>query len=226
MPLFAIGDVHGCLTALKTVFEASGISSDDKVIFLGDYVDRGPHSAEVIDWILERKNENIVTLRGNHEVMMMEFCRQTAPSNPHTENWLRYGGAETLASYEIDPSQPDFEVIPSSHWEFLDRTLPYYEMENFIFVHAGLKPGISLSMQLPRALFWQKIVNEPEPYANGRTVICGHTAQRSGEIANFGHTICIDTCAYGGQWLTCLEVDSGDYWQANQEGAVRKGRLS
>ncbi len=225
MSTFAIGDIHGCLTALKTLYKAVGISSDDTMIFLGDYVDRGPHSAQVIDWILERDDRNAFALRGNHEVMMMEFCRRKAPSNPHTENWLRYGGAETLASYEIDPSRPDFEKIPSRHWAFLDRTLPYHEMENFIFVHAGLKPGIALSMQLPRALFWQKIVGEPQSYGDGKTVICGHTAQRSGEIANFGHTICIDTCAYGGQWLTCLEVESGTYWQANQEGTVREGKL-
>jgi serine/threonine protein phosphatase 1 len=225
MPVFAIGDIHGCLTALVAVFEAASISSEDVVVFLGDYVDRGPQSAQVIDWILDRQYPNTFTLRGNHEIMMMEFCGRKSNSNPHTINWLVHGGAETLASYYIDPDDPDFRLVPYSHWVFLNKTLPYYETKDFIFVHAGLKPKVPLKMQLPPALFWRKILDEPLPYGDGRTVICGHTAQSSGEIANFGHTICIDTCVYGGQWLTCLEVESGQYWQANQLGKVREGRL-
>ncbi|MDH3649790.1 MAG: serine/threonine protein phosphatase [Saprospiraceae bacterium] len=224
MSTFAIGDIHGCLTALETLYVSAGITNRDSVIFLGDYVDRGPNSAQVINWILEIEVDKLITLRGNHEIMMMEFRNLGPHSNPHSSSWLKYGGSETLSSYHIAHSDRWYEHVPQEHWRFLENTLPYYNLGDIIFVHAALRPTVPLHQQLPQALFWKKLEN-PKAYAPNKKVICGHTAQKDGNIANYGHTICIDTCAYGGQWLTCLDVDSGQYWQANQTGDVRMGRL-
>ncbi len=222
MATFAIGDIHGCFTALETLIQVVAPSPEDQIVFLGDYVDRGPNSAHVIEYLRLLDPENAICLRGNHEIMMMAFRDQ----QPDSKSWLDYGGAETLISYGIETLSEDWlSEIPDEHWSFLENTLPYYEVEGFVIVHAGLEPGVPLPLQTSQALFWNKMIN-PKPYADDVRVICGHTAQTNGMIANLGHTICIDTCAYGDQWLTCLELEWGTFWQANQKGEARQGRIS
>ncbi len=93
------------------------------------------------------------------------------------------------------------------------------------FVHAGLQAGVSLKDQSPLHIYWQKYLI-PSSYAPEKTVICGHTSRKNGLIADFGHTICIDTFAWGDQWLTCLEVESGQYWQTRKKGEFREGFLN
>ena len=221
MAIYAIGDIHGCLKSLETVYAAFDFQDDDKLVLLGDYVDRGPHSSQVLDWILARKDDHLITLCGNHEIMMLD-ARYYAPS---PGGWLGFGGKETLMSYGIQHQNNWFDHIPDDHWHFMENTLPYHKEGHFIFVHAGLEAGIALEDQSPKSLYWDKL-SDPIPYSAGAIVVCGHTAQKSGVIANYGHTICIDTFAYGGQWLTCLEVTSGSFWQGNQEGELRSGVLS
>ena len=221
MSTFVIGDVHGCLQALEAVMSAANPVMDDTVIFLGDYVDRGPHSAQVLDWILQHRGDKWVTLLGNHEIMMMDFRDQS----PDTSSWLEYGGAETLQSYGIEYSPDWHKQVPDEHWQFLENTLPYFEAGHYIFVHAGLQPGIALEAQMPRTLFWDKY-EYPLPYAPDKRIVTGHTARKNGLVADYGHTINIDTYVYGGQWLTCLEVDSGKYWQGNQQADTRIGHLA
>jgi serine/threonine protein phosphatase 1 len=95
-------------------------------------------------------------------------------------------------------------------------------------VHANAHPDKALSDQSNLTLFWEKFEGSPaatRPHISGKTLICGHTAQMSGRPKNLGHAICIDTCPYADGWLTCLDVDTGHYWQANQEGASREGTL-
>ncbi len=222
MRTLAIGDIHGCDTALTTLVKAVDLTAEDRLIFLGDYVDRGPGSKDVIDWILANRDlRETVTLRGNHEVMMLA-ARQ---SYFDLTLWLPSGGKSTFASYGVDSDRAWIGKIPDAHWKFLAETAPWFETESHIYVHAGLDPDRDLADQTEESLFWQKIDGQHAAHKSGKTVVCGHTRQSSGEILDLGHAICIDTGACAGQWLTCLDVESGEYWQANEEGGTRSGKL-
>ena len=215
---FAIGDIHGCLTALQTLMNFVPLRDDDTLITLGDYVDRGPDSKGVLDWLIERHaGGHLIPLRGNHDLMFL---------NPDQESgmldlWLAVGGAETLLSY----GSSDDRHVPESHRRFLtSECRKYYETDTHIFVHATLRSDRPPSQQDDNWLYWEKL-RDPVPHCSGKTVICGHTAQKSGWPLNAGHTICIDTWVYGDGWLTCLDVESGDFWQARETGETRVGHL-
>ncbi len=222
MAVYAIGDIHGSLKALKTIFKQGLITSADRVIFLGDYIDKGTDSKGVIDWLINNKLDfNFEFILGNHELMM----KSAKTSSEKLFQWQFYGGVKTLDSYQIGDNKLWAEKIDQSHWEFIDECLPYLEIGNYIFVHAGLDNKKELSEQDEFHLFWKKYL-EPEQYSPIKTVICGHTSRKNGEIADFGHTICIDTFAHGGQWLTCLNVETGEYLKANNLAQTVTGRLS
>jgi serine/threonine protein phosphatase 1 len=219
--LLAIGDVHGCFTALTALWQMVQPSEQDTVVFLGDYVDRGPESREVLDWLIrESAKPNRIFLRGNHEVMML-----SAAENPfQAESWRSCGGLETLMSYALRSGFDWASRIPDTHWAFLQKTTRYYETEKHIFVHACLDGQLDLDEQLEDVLYWQTF-EQLWPHKSGKKVVCGHTTLSSGEIADVGHGVCIETAvAYGG-WLTCLDVNSGQFWQSNQEGKSRSGEL-
>lgn len=244
MRTLAIGDIHGCYRALSILVERVPIAPDDLVVTLGDYVDRGPRSRDVLDWLLARhKTGHLVALRGNHEIMML--AARTGPTA--LENWLDVGGKATLRSYagrEIAArkavsvsggraalaadaaTQAPLDVVPAEHWQFIEMVCrDVFEQKRHFFVHASAEPGLDLDEQPEYALYWDKIYDEPAPHASGKIMICGHTPQKKGEPRNFGHAVCIDTWACGGGWLTCLDVDSGQYWQANETGQFRKAVL-
>lgn len=221
MTTYAIGDIHGCLTALNTVIDACDIQPADTLVFLGDYIDRGPDSRGVIDRVLELSDSyNVVTLRGNHEVMMLN----AREDNEKLFMWQHFGGEETLDSYGVADGSDWQQAVPEAHWQFLEQTGRYYETARHIYVHAGLKQGVALEDQTDAYVYWKKFYS-PGLYSADQTVICGHTARAEGLIADFEHTVCIDTFAYGGQWLSCLNTDTGDYWQANQNAESRTGSL-
>lgn len=214
MATYAIGDIHGCYTALETIFEEMNFQKDDTIVCLGDYIDRGPDTRKVIKFLLECEDKyNMVFLKGNHEIMMMDARKNRS----ELDFWLRFGGAEVLDSYYIVDQRDWSDWIDDEHWNFVETGLPYYEQGDYIFVHGGLTPGIPLQHQSAHDLYWKKY-EIPVPYTAGKQVICGHTSRKNGEVHDFGHTICIDTYCYGGMWLTCLNVETGDYIQANQDG--------
>ncbi len=218
----AIGDIHGCLTALDTLLTVVQPQRDDLLVTLGDYVDRGGDVRGVIDRVMELDRAcRLVPLRGNHELMMLEARKQDF------EFWLDFGGRETLASYGSDGSSGWIERVPREHWEFIEqRCVESHETAGHIFVHAGLDANVPLADQESEALFWQKLIPSlVRPHVSGKTVICGHTAQHTGLPLNLGHLICIDTWVYGDGWLTCLEAESGRFWQANQAGELRESHL-
>ena len=221
----AIGDIHGCLTALTTLANAVPFQPDDIIITLGDYVDRGPDSRAVIDWLLDygRKRESkLVALRGNHELMMSRAKNGGAAY----DTWTWRGGFATLASYAKTPGAlATLDDVPDSHWRFLeDVVLPYYEIDTHFFIHANAAPELPLCDQPDYVRYWEGF-EAAEPHYSGKIMVCGHTAQNSGRPKSYGHAICIDTRAYGGEWLTCLDVATSLYWQANQKGEVRQGTL-
>lgn len=216
MRTLAIGDIHGCLKSLECLALYVGFREDDLIITLGDYVDRGPDSKGAIDFILQlREKHEVVTLKGNHEIMMLESVQ----SDSSMKRWLTYGGKETLASYGTS-----FTDIPPHHWAFMKEARPYHEIDSHFFVHANVDHAAPIYAQPDEMLYWERF-GKPRPHASGKTMVCGHTIQPAGEIRNLGHAVCIDTGAYGGGWLTCLDVSSGYFWQTNEEGQRRSGAL-
>ncbi len=190
--------------------------SGDTVIMLGDYVDRGPESKGVIDYLIEWPWEaELILLKGNHEIIMEE----ASFSREHLMYWCNVGGLETIASYDAK-----FANIPDTHWEFISKTKPYYETKKVIYVHGGVAPKKVMAKQDPVDLTWRRFP-DAKKHLSGKLVVCGHTIQRDGVPTDKGHTICIDTAACRGGWLTCFEAKSRRYWQANEKGKTRKGVL-
>jgi serine/threonine protein phosphatase 1 len=239
MRILAIGDIHGCLTAFNTLLDAVSPQPDDQIIALGDYVDRGPDSRGVLDRLIDLYSRGrLVPLLGNHDIMMLEARLGD------DLGWLCFGGKETLQSYgiasdelpprsrrvrdsdeETDWTSELLTKVPKSHWKFLEKDcLPYCETEEHIFVHANLYPNLPLNEQPDSVLYWEKL-EQPCRHESGKTMICGHTRQKSGVPLDLGSSICIDTSVYEGGWLTCLDVLSGRLWQANQQGQTRTGCL-
>lgn len=214
MRTLAIGDIHGCLTALETLLDFAEVSDDDLLITLGDYVDRGPDSRGVLDFLISLWwQEKLVAIRGNHDLMMCDA--RDKHSSFHV--WLALGGEATLHSYG-----GNFDGVPQQHWDFLEHGLVnYYESKTHIFVHAGLWPDVPLDEQPEFVLLFERF-HSPPPHESGKIMICGHTNQKSGLPKNKGHAVCIDTRAYGGGWLSCLDVENGHIWQANQKGETRE----
>ena len=219
MATYAIGDIHGCLRAFDTLLRAVAPGRDDTVVLLGDYVNRGPDARGVIERILYLKNEtNLVALRGNHDAAMID-ARENEKALGY---WLRIGGEATLASYPGN----SIETIPPDHWDFLVAYCRnWYETDSRIFVHATVDPRLDLDQQTTESMHWVRLEKDARAHKSGKTVICGHTSQKSGRPLHLGHTTCIDTgCVYG-LWLTCLDVNAGAYRQANEAGSVREGHL-
>lgn len=213
-----IGDIHGCYQALRTLVTKIPILEHDHIITLGDYVDRGPESPEVLDWLVERHAGGTLTaLLGNHEELMLEARH----SEDMLFKWLDCGGEDTIRAYGLKDPTPEAlqQTVPAGHWTFMTRhCVPWHETASHIFVHANLHPHQSLPEQSTAVLRWMKFDRTP-PHYSGKIMVCGHTPQPFGYPANFGHAICLDTKAYDPEgWLTCLDPATGRYWQANQQG--------
>lgn len=216
--VLAIGDVHGCFRALTTLIGAMDLSTTDTIVFVGDAVDRGPASRQVVDCILAlREKCKVVFIMGNHEEIMCDAITGRGLLEP----WLMFGGRATLESYG-----GKIENVPPEHIRFLQSATPYFETEKEIFVHANLESGVSLLNQRSDCLRWKHIDGTEPRYSTNKRVICGHTSQRDGVPLVFDGWVCIDTYAYGGQWLTCLDVKSDQIVQANEKGELREFPLS
>lgn len=173
MGLIAIGDIHGCPKSLDALLHRIDPSSDDHLLFVGDYIDRGPDSKKVIDRLLELREEVECTfLRGNHESMMVEYL-----DSGTFDLWRMNGGVSTLQSYKRDGKA---EInIPRAHAEFVRETKLHHETENYLFVHAGLKPDLTIEENLERhgedVLLWERGHLNASEVAWEKPVVCGHT---------------------------------------------------
>jgi len=219
MRTLAIGDIHGCLIPLKALWKTIDPQPSDRIIFMGDYVDRGPDSKGVIDFLIDLKSQefDITFLFGNHEEKFLLAPMDQTEHDHWTSAW---GGVETLDSYGPD----GLAAVPASHWEFIRTTRPYIETESHIFVHANLEADIAVDHQLPFTLIHKKFGN-PSPHISGKIMIAGHTAQKNHVPLNLGHAVCIDTDPGRGGWLTCLHAETGDYWQTNFAGELRESQI-
>ena len=217
MRTLAISDIHGCSTALRTLLDEIQPGKDDIVITLGDYVDRGPDAKGVLEMVLElERTTQLKPLTGNHEILFTEAAAGRLP----VENWLAVGGRETMASYTGGHSW-DMGAVPKTHLEFInERCLRYWEAERHFFVHANANAVLPLAEQTDDWLFWTRFENS-YPHVSGKTMICGHTAQKEGLPVIRPQAVCLDTWVYGEGWLTCLDVGAGTFVQANQAGQKR-----
>ena len=221
MRTLAIGDIHGSCTALETLADYVDFAPDDVIVTLGDYVDRGPDSKGVIDFMIElQKSLAVIPLKGNHEAMM-ETARY---SDQELYFWLVNGGEETMHSFGLSNPGMIAVDIPAPYWDFIASCVRYHETDKHIMVHGGLEPDTDLADQQDQDLLWKRVF-DTQPHKSGKTIICGHTPQKEGYPLVSDHIICIDTFACRGGWLTCLDIDSGEYWQANEEGQTRKDSI-
>lgn len=220
MRILAIGDIHGCSTAFDALVAAVNLQPNDHIITLGDYVDHGPDSKGVIERLITLHNTGqLVALRGNHEQIMLS----TRASCNKEKQWIYCGGDKTLASYSRSGDNLTLADVPDNHWYFLENVcVNWYETDTHFFVHANADPNLPLSEQPDYVLFWEPFDHPVEHYS-GKVMVCGHSCQKNGMPLNLGHAICIDTWVYTQEgWLTCLDVTSGQLWQANQAGDVRQ----
>lgn len=222
MRILAIGDIHGCSIALRAVLDTVRPGEDDILVTLGDYVDRGPDTKGVIDTLISlEKTTQLKPLTGNHEILFLDAMQ----AGQNVTGWLGVGGRETLLSYTPAGEDLSWNHVPAEHVDFLtQRCLRYYETETHLLVHANANSVYALSEQNDDWLFWTRF-DDSFPHVSGKTMICGHTAQKTGLPALKPRAVCLDTWAYGGGWLSCLDVGSGEVVQANQLGEVRRLNL-
>jgi len=208
--IFAIGDIHGCYDQLKALVEKIPIDfSRDTLLFIGDYIDRGPHSAEVVDYLIQLKKrvKEVIFLKGNHEDMLDKFL-----NGDDRFTYLLNGGQQTLDSYLKKPVQPGSFPIPPDHVEFFKSLRLYYETEEFIFVHAGLRPRTPLETQRTEDLLWIRDNFISTKYDFGKRVIFGHTPLKKPLVEP--NKIGIDTGAVYGNALTCVQLPELVFFKA------------
>ena len=200
--IYAVGDIHGCYDKLMALMDKIDIDFDtDILVFLGDYIDRGPSSFEVVEYLVALKKlfPKTVFLKGNHEEMLENYL-----SGIDKMTYLVNGGQQTLDSYLSRPRQPDDPLIPQEHLDFFNSLLLYYETENYIFVHAGLKNKVSLEEQNAEDLLWirNKFIQTKHDF--GKQIVCGHTPLPEPLLQP--NKIGIDTGAVYGNKLTCVRL--------------------
>ena len=223
--VYAIGDIHGRIDLLRRLQARIRIDAQDSraescvVVYLGDYVDRGGHSRDVIECLIEEPIDGFecVSILGNHEAFLLEFLDDPACG----DIWVFNGGDTTLRNYGVEVGDPEFyasgwewlrdrfvEHLPESHLDFL-RGLPLMHVEgDYLFVHAGIRPGIPLESQAREDLLWIREGFLDFEDDLGKVVVHGHTPLKEVQIRP--NRIGIDTGAWMTDTLTCLVLhDAG-----------------
>jgi serine/threonine protein phosphatase 1 len=203
MGLIAIGDIHGCPATLDALLNRIAPGSDDHLVFVGDYIDRGPDSKAVIDRLLALEEEDedgpaCTFLRGNHEALMLDYLgggEDRAQATQALRLWQQNGGQTTLRSY----ADGQTVELPEAHVAFVQRTELYHETPDFFFVHAGLNPQRTIRENVEqegeRTFLWARDHLEAPRVAWDKPVVCGHTPQR--QPLDREKLIAIDTgCVY------------------------------
>jgi len=218
--IYAIGDIHGCADLLEALLRQIDMdcrlypTNRPIVVFLGDYIDRGPASREVLDLLLayERTKESVF-LKGNHETYVHRFLSEPTV----LDEWRLCGGLETLVSYGLKPSiNPDgleqarlakelVKSIPKRHLEFLESLSLSFNCGDFLFVHAGIRPGVPIRKQREEDLLWirEEFLSCEEQFE--KFVVHGHTPVRMPDIRS--NRINIDTGAFATGRLTCIVIE-------------------
>jgi len=220
LTIFAVGDIHGRSDLLSALHQRIDEQSADiplqqtLEVYLGDYVDRGSDSAGVIDMLVERsETRNVVFIRGNHEELLCDFLEDRIT----IDIWKALGGIETLRSYGVSLKDLSNEsasraalgrfrtLLPASHNMFFRSLRPCFQIGDYLFVHAGVKPGVALEQQSEKTMMW--IRDEFLSYKGqfGYIIVHGHTPVAEPDLRP--NRINIDTGAYATNKLTCLRID-------------------
>lgn len=214
--IIAISDLHGDLLALDALIRYIRPTRQDLIVTIGDYVDRGSDSFGVIERLIElhtHHDVNIVSLRGNHDQMMIEALN----SPEDLDFWLQLGGQSTLASY---PDQ-SIRAVPEAHWHFLRSScVDLLETEDYLFVHGHLDPSDAVELQDIQTLHWLRF-DQSDAHCSGKTIVCGHHSTRSGKPESMGHTIAIETK----QHINAVELTTGSCWRADERAAISRCQL-
>ncbi len=216
--VYAIGDVHGCADRLATLH--GRVAADLRhnpvaaplLLHLGDYVDRGAGSATVVRRLAAGPvlpGVPMVCLRGNHEQMMLEAMDGDPDS---IDQWLHNGAVETLRSWGVTPAEPlaDWRTAVAPELPFLQGLALFHQVDGYVFVHAGLRPGVRMVAQSPEDMLWirEEFLTWPGPIlpeAPGMAVVHGHTPRREPDI--LGRRMGLDTGAVTGGALTCAVLE-------------------
>jgi serine/threonine protein phosphatase 1 len=229
MGRYVIGDVHGCADELRRLVEALPLACGDQLVFLGDYVDRGPDSNAVVSYLVSlqgRASEiDLVFLRGNHEDMLLSYL---GIGGRYGDMFLINGGKATLASYGLEPDNLTAEsalpAIPAEHLAFFRQLKNYYLMDSFLCVHAGIHPQKPLADQTDEELLWIRNAFIYRSHSLPYTVLFGHTPPPT-VLYDLPYKVGLDTGLVYGNMLTCLEVDEKVLFQISR-GRKRVSRAS
>jgi serine/threonine protein phosphatase 1 len=222
--LYAIGDIHGCLEALlvleaQIVDDARGIAGEKWLVYLGDYIDRGPQSAQVVEHLLGDPPQGFkrICLRGNHEATLLAALGNVVV----LEDWLAFGGDATLLSYGIDAERIESlrtggrassrlqlvrAHIPDEHIRFFNELASILTVPGYVFVHAGLRPGIALAEQDAQDMIWIRGEFLDAAHDFGAVVVHGHTIVPEPELLSY--RIGLDTGCFATGRLTALKIDA------------------
>jgi serine/threonine protein phosphatase 1 len=226
--VYAIGDIHGRYDLMKALLaqiaaDAAARAAGRRpiLIFLGDYVDRGPDSAKVVEallWLGRRRDLDVRLLKGNHEQAMLDFLDVPATG----AHWLRFGGVETLAAYGVLAPEPDegeaglararddlLERMPASHLRLLEGLELMLQVGDYAFVHAGVRPRTPLNAQAEDDLLWirKEFLEARGPFE--KVVVHGHT-WIGDRPQVFDHRIGVDTGAFMTGALTAVRLEDGE----------------
>lgn len=223
MRVYVVGDIHGHLNLLHAMHaaidqvEASLPGADIHEVFLGDYVDRGPASAGVIEWLsAPSPKRNRICLRGNHEWMLQAYLAE--PDG--FDAWRSMGGGDTFASYGVERRiQADrlsrarmwreFQLaLPQHHRAFLTELRSSHRIGDYLFVHAGVRPGVAIEKQSERDMLWIRSEFLDSDAEFGAMVVHGHSPARNVEFRR--NRIGVDTGAYATRVLSCVMLEGGE----------------
>jgi serine/threonine protein phosphatase 1 len=207
---FAVGDIHGCYDKLRDVMHQIPIDwQNDKLVFIGDYIDRGPDSFKVVDYLINLKERypGIVFLKGNHEDMLIDYL-----DGRDRLTYLYNGGQLTLDSYLRQSGGSAEFPIPPHHLQFYKALVLYYETDDYIFVHAGLKKNVPLEQQDTEDMLWirEKFIHSRNTF--GKRIVFGHTPFEKPLVT--ADKIGIDTGAVYGNMLTCVQLPEEVFYYA------------
>ena len=217
--VYAIGDIHGRLDLLsrlhQMILEDAGSAAGDRtLVYLGDYVDRGPESAGVVELLSKETlpGFSAIHLMGNHEDFMLRFLDDNSSGNA----WFANGGVATLRSYGVkfdyaellSPGRLQDKLsrnLPARHLDFLRALTLSHVIGDYLFVHAGIRPAVAMELQTPADLLWIRGDFLNSTADHGRIVVHGHTITDAPEIRE--NRIGIDTGAFATERLTCLVLE-------------------
>ncbi len=208
--IFVVGDIHGCFDKLCALMDKIPINNTrDLLIFIGDYIDRGPSSFDVVNYLIDFKKRvpGTIFIKGNHEDMLQNYL-----DGSDRFTYLLNGGQQTMDEYLNRSDNKEPFPIPSEHLEFFNSLQLYYQTDDYIFVHAGLREKVPLESQDKMDLLWTRDEFIHSDFNFGKRVIFGHTPFKEPLLQ--ANKIGIDTGAVYGNLLTCLQLPEMEFFSA------------